>query len=159
MSIHFTRGYLLFLAVLANSAAMAADHSNHGHGTHAASRPSAVKDNLPPIRIVSPNAGAQLGPNLAMDFETDADLPNMTMGGKSSDVHLHVNIDDTALMPTMSELKPLGKNQYRYLFDMPAAPGQHLISVYWSDAAHRTIEHSVRRVSVTVVPKKEKSKP
>jgi hypothetical protein len=159
MSNHFTRGYLLFLAVLAGSAAIAADHPGHGHGTHAAPRSGAAKDNLPPLRIVSPRAGAQLGPNLAVDFETDADLPNMTMGGKSSDVHLHVNIDDTALMPTMSELKPLGKNQYRYLFDMPAAPGQHLISVYWSDAAHRTIENSVRRVSVTVAPKKEKAKP
>lgn len=114
---------------------------------------------LPPLRIVSPVAGAQVAPNIQVEFETDADLASMTMSAKSIGVHLHVGIDDTSLMPMMADLVRVGNNRYRYVFDLPAAPGQRVISVYWSDAAHRTIESTVQKVSVVVVPNQGQAKP
>ena len=76
------------------------------------------------------------------------------MSAKAIGVHLHVDIDGTSLMPTMAELARTGKNRYRYVFDMPLEAGAHVISVYWSDASHKTIESTVQKVSVTVVPAK-----
>lgn len=152
---------LVMLAALAGSAVLAAEHSPAGHGSQAMSPRSAAKDmkELPTLRIVSPVAGAQVGPNIKVEFETDADLASMTMSAKSIGVHLHVGIDDTSLMPMMADLVRVGKNRYRYAFDLPAALGQRVISVYWADGAHKTIESSVRKVSVVVVPNQGKAKP
>jgi len=145
-------GCLVLCLTLAGPAATAGEHSHSGYGSKATPHRAVtgVKQMLPAIRIVAPVVGAQVGPDLAVEFDTDADLANMTMGAKAIGVHLHVDIDGTSLMPTMADLKRLGKNRYRYTFDMPAPPGPHLISVYWSDAQHKTIESSVRRVGVTV---------
>lgn len=123
--------------------------------------PSVAKDmkELPMLRIVSPAAGAQVGPSIQVEFETDADLASMTMSANSMGVHLHVGIDDTSLMPVMADLVRVGKNRYRYAFDLPAALGQRVISVYWADGSHKTIESSVRKVSVVVVPNQGKAKP
>jgi len=145
----------VLMGALAGPVALATEHA------HAASKSGAAKDMkvLPPLRIVSPLAGAQVGPNIEVEFETDADLANMTMSAKSIGVHLHVGIDGTSLMPMMADLVRVGKNRYRYAFDLPAAPGQRVISVYWSDASHKTIEFSVQKVSVVVVPNQGKAKP
>ncbi|MFZ2660404.1 hypothetical protein [Rhodoferax sp.] len=152
---------LVMIAALAGSAVFAAEHADGGHGSHDMSPQGAAKDikELPPLRIVSPLAGAQVGPNIKVEFETDADLASMTMSAKSIGVHLHVGIDDTSLMPMMADLARVKKNRYRYTFDLPAAPGQRVISVYWSDASHKTIESSVQKVSVVVVLKRGTVKP
>ena len=147
-----TSRWLALLLALAGPAATAGEHSHGGHGSNAMPHRAAAGDMkmLPAIRIVAPVAGAQVGPDLAVEFETDADLENMTMGAKSIGVHLHVDVDGTSLMPTMADLKRLGKNRYRYAYHLPVAPGKHTVSVYWSDAQHKTIESTVSKVSVTV---------
>jgi hypothetical protein len=152
---------LVMMAALAGSAVLAAEHSPVGHGSQAMSPRNAAKDmkELPTLRIVSPVAGAQVGPNIKVEFETDADLASMTMSAKSIGVHLHVGIDDTSLMPMMADLVRVGKNRYRYAFDLPAALGQRVISVYWADGSHKTIESSVQKVRVVVVPNQGKAKP
>lgn len=149
------------MVTLTGPAVLAAEHAHGGHGSHAMSPRGAAKDmkELPPLRIVSPVAGARVEPDLKVEFETDADLASMTMSAKSIGVHLHVGIDGTSLMPVMADLARVGKNRYRYTFDLPAAPGQRVISVYWSDASHKTIESSVQKVSVVVVPNQGKAKP
>ena len=152
---------VVMIAALAGSAVFAAEHTHGVHGSHAMSQSGAAKDTkeLPRLRIVSPLSGAQVEPNMEVEFETDADLANMTMSAKSTGVHLHVGIDGTSLMPMMADLARVGKNRYRYKFDLPAALGQRVICVYWSDASHKTIESSVQKVSVVVVSKQAKPKP
>ena len=152
---------VVMIAALAGSAVFAAEHSAGGRGSHAVSKSGAAKHmkELPSLRIVSPLAGAQVGPNIKVEFETDADLASMTMSTKSIGVHLHVGIDGTSLMPMMADLVRVEKNRYRYTFDLPATPGQCVISVYWSDASHKTIEFSVQKVSVVVVSNQGKVKP
>lgn len=111
---------------------------------------------FPSLRIVSPKKGARVGPIIKVDFETRADLSRMAMSAKEGGVHLRIGIDDTSLMPEMQDLKRIARNRYRYVFDLPAEPGPHVLSVYWSDANHRTIESTVRRLRVTVVTPKGK---
>lgn len=149
------------MVTLAGPAVLAAERAHGVHGSHAMSQSGAAKDTkeLPPLRIVSPLAGAQVEPNIEVEFETDADLASMTMSAKAIGVHLHVGIDGKSLMPMMADLARVGKNRYRYTFDLPAAPGQRVISVYWSDASHKTIESSVQKVRVVVVSKQAKPKP
>jgi hypothetical protein len=145
---------LTAMATMAALPAGAAEHSHHGYG-HAgmpAAKSTVAPRPLPSIKIVSPVDGAQVGPTVAVVFETAGDLAEMTMGAKKIGVHLHLDIDGTSLMPMMSDLVSLGKNQYRYVFDLPVKPGKHVVSVYWSDAQHKTIESTVRKVSVSVAP-------
>lgn len=144
-----------FGPALAGTAAPAPDDAVHGHGSHAMTTmdPATATTELPPLRIVAPAAGARVGPNIVLEFETAADLEKMTMGSTSLGVHLHLDIDGTALMPAMADLKQVGKNRYRYVFDLPAAPGPHVLGVYWSDASHRALEPTRNSVTVTVLPK------
>lgn len=132
----------------------AADHSHHGVSHHhegmPASSATTVPLQFPAIKIISPKEGAQIGSTVKVVFKTTGDLAKMTMDAKEVGIHLHLDIDGTSLMPMMGDLVPLGKNQYRYVFDLPVKPGKHVISVYWSDAQHKTIEHTVRKVNVSV---------
>jgi hypothetical protein len=145
---------LTAMVAMAGLPAQAQDHSHHGSGhmdtpvkkSKEAPRP------LPTLTIVSPTEGAQVGPTIAVVFVTAGDLAKMTMDAKEVGNHLHLDIDGTALMPMMKDLVPLGKNQYRYVFDLPVKPGKHVVSVYWSDAQHKAIEYTVRKVNVSVGP-------
>ena len=149
------------IGALGATVAVAGEHAHHGHDARGSVRKGEALDvkALPPLRIVSPLAGAQVGPNIKVEFETGADLEQMTMSAKTVGVHLHVDIDGTSLMPTMTELARVGKNRYRYVFDLPLEAGAHVISVYWSDASHKTIESTVSKVNVTVAPNRGKVKP
>ena len=141
----------LSLAV-AGSVAMAGEPVHGGHDGMVMSEgtmPMAAQ-RLPAIRIVSPVDGARVDPNIAVVFETAADLSKMTMGAKDVSAHLHVVIDGTTLMPMMEDLVRLGRQRYKYVFDLPAAPGKHTISVYWSDARHKPIAATIHKVNVTV---------
>jgi hypothetical protein len=140
------------MASMAVLPARAADHSHHGsgHATMSAKKSTVAPSPLPIITIVSPVEGAQVDPTITVVFETVGDLAKMTMDAKEVGNHLHIDIDGTSLMPMMKDLVPLGKNQYRYVFDLPVKPGKHVVSVYWSDAQHKTIESSVRKVNVSV---------
>lgn len=143
---------LTAMASMAGLPARAADHSHHGsgHATMPVKKSTVAPRPLPTITIVSPVEGAQVDPTIAVVFETAGDLAKMTMDAKKVGNHLHIDIDGTSLMPMMKDLVPLGKNQYRYVFDLPVKPGKHVVSVYWSDAQHKTIESTVRKVNVSV---------
>lgn len=127
--------------------------NDHYHGGHAAKRNAAASigaQDLPTLRILSPKDGDRVGRTISIEFETPADLSRMTMSAKEIGAHLHIDMDVISLMPMQADLKPLGGNRYRYTFDLPAKPGKRVIRVYWSDAAHRTIEETVQQVTVTV---------
>jgi hypothetical protein len=143
---------LTAMAGMAGLPARAAEHSHHesGHATMPAKKSTVAPQLLPTLTIVSPVEGAQVDPTIAVVFETAGDLAKMTMDAKVLGNHLHVDIDGTSLMPMMKDLVPLGKNQYRYVFDLPVKPGKHVVIVYWSDAQHKTIESTVRKVNVSV---------
>jgi hypothetical protein len=145
------------MATMAGLPAWADDHSHHGagHADMPAAKSTVAPRPLPSITIVSPTEGNRVDPVIAVVFETAGDLAEMTMGAKKIGIHLHLDIDGTSLMPMMSDLAPLGKNQYRYVFDLPVKPGKHVVSVYWSDAQHKTIEYTVRKVNVSVDPAAE----
>ncbi|WP_114970870.1 hypothetical protein [Rhodoferax ferrireducens] len=145
---------LTAMASMAGLPAWAADHSHHesGHADMPVSKSTVAPRPLPSITIISPMEGAQVDPSIAVVFETAGDLAAMTMGARKMGIHLHLDIDGTSLMPIMKDLVPLGKNQYRYVFDLPVKPGKHVVSVYWSDAQHKTIEYTVRKVNVLVGP-------
>jgi hypothetical protein len=128
--------------------------SDHHHG-YAAKRKGAATQSigaqdLPTLRILSPKDGARVGRTISIEFETPADLSKMTMSAKEIGAHLHIDMDVISLMPAQADFKPLGGNRYRYTFDLPAEPGQRVLKVYWSDAAHKTIEETVQQVTVTV---------
>lgn len=143
-------------AILCLACGVAGVHAgnDHHHG-HAAERKWAATksiraQDLPTLRILSPKDGARVGRTISIEFETPADLSKMTMSAQEIGAHLHIDMDVISLMPTQADFKPLGGNRYRYTFDLPAEPGKRVLKVYWSDAAHKTIEETVQQVTVTV---------
>jgi hypothetical protein len=105
---------------------------------------------VPPLKILMPGNGDIVGSRLAIVFETPADLGKMTMGHHMMGTHLHVEADDTALMPSQEQLVRLGANKYLFLFDLPAQAGTKVLRVSWAGADHKTIQSSVQKVTVTV---------
>lgn len=147
--------FLLFAMASASTAVDAqSEHERHRHEHHpsgAMVNSAAVPSAVPPLKILMPEAGDRVGSQLAVVFETPADLAGMTMGAAVVGVHLHVQYDDIALMPTFQQLIRLGKSRYLYLFDLPATLGSKTLRVYWSDAQHNTIKSTMQEVSVIVV--------
>lgn len=127
-------------------------HHNHAPAAAPVDAKAPVPADIPSLKIVLPETGAVVGSQLAVVFETPANLSSMTMSAPVVGVHLHIECDDLALMPTAQQLIQLGNNRYLFLFDLPAAPGPKKLRVYWSDAQHKTIEATVQTVSVTVGP-------
>ena len=135
-------------ALLAPSAFAQSGHE-HMHMDHGqASAPAEV----PALKILMPGNGDAVGSRLAIIFETPADLGKMTMGHHMMGTHLHVEADDTVLMPSQEQLVRLGANRYLFLFDLPAQAGTKVLRISWAGANHKTIESSVQKVTVTVVP-------
>ncbi len=131
-------------------------HSMHeGHMMHAGD--ASMKKNAgsyPELKILLPQDGATVSSQLAVVFSTPGHMADLTMGAPTPGVHLHIDTQDVSLMPTMQQLVSLGGGNYLFLFDLPVKPGAHKINVYWSDAQHKTIQESVRSITVTVPAKR-----
>lgn len=149
---------LLFSVVFWSNAAQA--QRSHEHHHHQRPEPPAeglaAAADVPSIKVIMPEAGDLVGSQLAVVFETAANLSAMTMSAPTIGVHLHIGYDDVSLMPTLQQLIGLGKNRYLYLFDLPVMPGAKTLRVYWSDAQHRTIESTMQAVPVMVVSESPK---
>lgn len=148
-------GMLVLLAAISASTIAHAqnghEHHKHGHTSpDVAATNAPAPSKIPSLKILMPESGAVVGSQLAVVFETPANLSNMTMSAPVVGVHLHIQCDDMALMPTAQQLIRLGKNRYLYLFDLPVPPGPKTLRVYWSDAQHKTIESSMQKTSVIV---------
>lgn len=141
---------LAALLVGAVAPAFAADpHAGHQHGATTARVPADAS--VPPLAIVMPENGAVVGSQLAVIFQTPADMAVMTMGSSGKvGTHLHIDTEGVSLMPTMKQLIRLGNDRYLFVFDLPARPGKKTLRVYWSDAQHRTVESSMSKVTVQV---------
>lgn len=146
--------FLLFAVVAVATTVRAQsghEHHQHKHPPSGASVASvAAPAAIPSLKILMPEAGDIVGSQLAVVFETPANLSGMTMSAPVVGVHLHIQYDDTALMPTLQQLIRLGKDRYLYLFDLPVTSGTKTLRVYWSDAQHKTIESTMQSVSVIV---------
>jgi hypothetical protein len=142
------------LAVLAASPAVAQSSNEHMHHQHPGGdmmpNASEAPAQLPSLKILMPENGATVGTQLAVIFQTPADLSKMTMSAPVPGTHLHIAAQDVTIMPSREQLVRLGKDRYLFLFDLPAKPGENTLRVYWSDAQHRTIADTVQQVTVTV---------
>jgi hypothetical protein len=145
---------LLVLAVLAASPAAAQSDHEHMHHHHAGAdtMPAAPEQpaHLPSLKILLPENGATVGTQLAIVFQTPADLSKMTMSAPVVGTHLHIEARDVSMMPSREQLVRLGADRYVFLFDVPAKPGENTLRVFWADAQHRTMADSVQQVTVTV---------
>lgn len=146
--------FAIAMSVAMAAAAMAAraQHEHHGHHHVGAATDAPIAVDAPPLEILMPQDGDTVGSQVGVIFNTPGDLDEMTMSAAKIGVHLHVDLEGLSLMPTRQQLIDLGGNRYLFLFDLPARPGRNTIKVYWSDALHRTIESTVRSVTVTVKP-------
>jgi hypothetical protein len=133
---------------LSADAGAAEDLHMHHHDAPPAAAAVEPTATPPPLRILLPESGAKVGTQLAVVFETPGDLSRMTMSAPMMGTHLHIEVDDTSLMPTESQLIRLGGNRYVFVFDLPVKVGAHTVRVYWSDRMHHPIDSSRQSVNV-----------
>lgn len=144
---------LLLLAALSAGYPLtlhAAADEKHDHHAQQPAGDAVAAAEVPPLRILFPESGAKVGTQLAVVFETPGDLGRMTMSAPVVGTHLHIETDGVSLMPTADQLIALGGGRYVFVFDLPVAPGQRTLRVYWSDGRHRTISASMQEVKLTV---------
>lgn len=125
-------------------------HDHHAHHSKPSAGAAAAADAAPPLRILLPGNGAKVGTQLAVVFETPGDLGRLTMSAPVVGTHLHIETEGVSLMPTADQLIALGGGRYLFVFDLPVAPGERTLRVYWSDGMHRTIDASMQTVKLTV---------
>jgi hypothetical protein len=145
---------LAFLVVLAASQAIAQPNQEQTHPQHASGEriPGAGEAQLPPLKILMPANGAMVGTQLALVFQTPADLSKMMMDAAASGTHLHIDAQDVSVMPSRQQLVRLGEDRYLFSFDLPAKPGKNTLRIYWSDGQHEPIASTVQQITVTVAP-------
>lgn len=148
-TLHSVRATVLCAIALLTTPAWAgaAPHAHHHHQT---TPTAAAPADVPPLTILLPKNGATVGQQLAVVFETPGEIAKLTMDAPVVGLHLHIDSNEVSMMPMSRQLIRLGHNRYLFLFDLPAKPGEQTVKVYWSDAMHRTIESTVRSVTVRV---------
>jgi hypothetical protein len=99
-----------------------------------------------------PKDGETVGTQLALVFQTPADLAKLTADAPKVGVHLHIEAEGMMAMPLRRQLISLGKDRYVYLFELPAKPGKNTLRIYWADERHDAMTKTVRQVSVIVAP-------
>ena len=106
---------------------------------------------LPPLKIISPAAGATVASPVEVVFETTADLSKMTVGEmtRMHGAHLHADLAGRVTMPEMKQIKMVGEHRYQLLLGTAAA-GRHTIRLYWGDNKTHKPVGPVQVVSVTV---------
>jgi hypothetical protein len=124
----------------------------HGHRSARGASPLAPAAEVPPLRILMPREGEIVGTQLAVVFQTPADLNKFTADAAKVGVHLHIEADGMMAMPLRRQLIGLGKDRYVFLFDLPAKPGPDTLRIYWADEQHDEMKNTIRQVSVIVAP-------
>lgn len=106
---------------------------------------------LPPIKIISPAAGATVASPVEVVFETMADLAKMTVGDmtRMQGTHLHADFDGRVTMPEMKQIKMQAEHRYQLSLGSAAA-GRHTIRLYWGDNKTHKPVGPVQTVWVTV---------
>jgi hypothetical protein len=143
---------LIFVAVLATSQAVAQSNQEQTHPQHSSGERMPSEAQLPPLKILMPENGATVGTQLALVFQTPADLSKLMKGDAASGTHLHIDAQDVSMMPSRQQLVRLGEDRYLFLFDLPAKPGENTLRIYWSDGQHEPIASTVQQITVTVAP-------
>lgn len=135
------------LAVAASPVSAAGgDHAHHDHHGTPAAVVSAEK--VPALSIVMPKPGERLTNPAAVVLVTDGDIESLTMSAAKTGIHLHVSVDGKSVMPIREQLISVGAGRYVFVLEDGLGKGAHEISVYWADAAHKTISKSIRTVNV-----------
>ncbi|MBR1087741.1 hypothetical protein JQ621_09685 [Bradyrhizobium manausense] len=128
------------------SFALAQGHRHEGSPTIPVQ--GALPRQTSPLKILLPRTGDEVGTRLAIIFETSANLTASTELANGQ--HLHIESDDTMMMPVADQLIRLGKDRYLFVFELPVKPGKRDLRIYWADAEHQPIESSEQKVEVTV---------
>lgn len=121
----------------------------HAHHDHPDAKGEVVSPaDVPALSIVMPKPGERLANPAAVVLATDGDIESLTMSAAQIGVHLHVSVDGTSVMPIRDQLISVGAGRYVFVLEDGLDKGPHEISVYWADAAHKTISKSIRTVNV-----------
>jgi len=118
---------------------------------HASMASPAMPASLPPLKIVSPAAGATVASPVDIVFETTADLSKMTVGDmtRMQGTHLHADLDGKITMPEMKQIKVLSDHRYQLSLGKAAA-GRHTVRLYWGDNKTHKPFGAVQTVAVIV---------
>jgi hypothetical protein len=89
----------------------------------------------PAVRLLEPAPGTALTGPLAVVFELDGELRQMSSGWGVEGYHLHLQLDGLELMPAPGDITELPDKGYRWTVGR-LEPGPHTLKLFWADASH-----------------------
>lgn len=132
---------ILSTVVAMNSGCTSAEGARNGNAAGPA----------PELQLLMPKDGERVENPVAIMFEIDGDIGQLTMSAKKIGTHLHIGVDEKSMMPVRDQIFSVGGNRYVFVLDMPLSAGKHELSVYWAGGDHRTIASSIRKAVINVM--------
>lgn len=91
-------------------------------------------DRVPDLSITSPQPGDTLTNPVAVEFMTPASLELGPAGWVARDMHLHIMVDGTELMPAAADIQPAGAG---FVWTLPPLEaGDRRIYLTWAGRNH-----------------------
>ncbi|CAN5784526.1 hypothetical protein BH23GEM10_BH23GEM10_04070 [soil metagenome] len=91
-------------------------------------------DGVPELSIRSPQPGDTLANPVAVEFVTPAPLELGPAGWVARDMHLHIMVDDTELMPAAADIRPAGAG---FIWTLPPLEtGDRRVYLTWAGRHH-----------------------
>jgi hypothetical protein len=100
---------------------------------------------VPELAILSPAPGAVLDQPAELEIDAGATLRPGRAGWATGDLHVHLFVGSTEVMPAATDLVPLAGTRYRWR--LPRLPeGETTLRLTWSGPDHRSLEEGASAV-------------
>lgn len=93
--------------------------------------------NVPAIVVLAPQNGDTVEAPLELRFRAGDDLALGPMGWASADLHLHVYLDGTEIMPAAADI--VSQDDGSFVWRVPVTPGTRTFEMGWAGMQHGAI--------------------
>jgi len=104
---------------------------------------------VPSLVLIEPQAGDTVGRPLVLRFTAGNELALGGMGWASNDLHLHVYVDGTEIMPAAADIRDAGDGTF--LWTLPVESGMRRVQLRWAGMDHGNLEIGASREIDVVV--------
>lgn len=104
---------------------------------------------VPSLVLIEPQAGDTVSSPVVLRFTAGNDLALGGMGWASNDLHLHVYVDGTEIMPAAADIQDAGDGTF--LWTLQVESGQREIQLRWAGLDHMDVDAGASRAVEVVV--------
>jgi len=104
---------------------------------------------VPSLVVIEPGAGDTIASPAVIRFTAGNDLALGGMGWASNDLHLHIYVDGTEIMPAAADIQDAGDGTF--LWTLPVEPGTRTLQLKWAGLDHGDLDVGASREVEVIV--------